>query len=248
MRGFAVFAIVAILVGGCAPAADLSKERPALQAADPPPAILELRSTVPTADTGPYQVTITHNGEAITMILDETNRAAETRMTRPIPGTTATVTIHALTVGEQDWMKIKMPAALGRLMGLPDKWMLIDKSKMKDADDSTDAADSDLFATAAQVRTESAGKYTGVLDLVSDTNPFLTADEAAKLGAAGKSVPFKATTQDGHLTSVAVQIPKLGTRKVTLSGYGITTHLTAPAPADQTAMPKQAYTLINAGR
>jgi hypothetical protein len=83
----------------------------------------------------------------------------------------------------------------------------------------------------------------GVFDLTRDTGSSLTATEKGSLDPAARSTPFEATTGDGHLATITLRIPKLGTRKLALSGYGITAALAAPAPSQQTRMPQHVYDL-----
>jgi hypothetical protein len=242
MRGFAVSVAFVWLVGGCAAAPDLYREPPSPAAGASTSAIEELRATEPTADTGPYQVNVSYRGEAFTMTVDDANRATEVRATRPVPGTPISVTLRWLEVGDRGWFKVEMPAAALRVMKLPGRWMRVDSDEGLGLTASTPLPAGAVFAGATQVTSATTGTYTGMLDLTQ--GKFFDEADLVQLGDSAKHVPFEARTRDGHLASLVIRIPGKGPMKLALSGYGITTGLTTPAPAEQTAMPPQARAML----
>jgi hypothetical protein len=232
-------------------------ETPA-SAAKPTPSAQELLlKSVPGADSGSVRFATT-GSDPTSGILDPAKHTLRIDMTQKDPD--FRLTMNFLFVEKQSWVKIDLHGAPG-LPKIPKKWMLLEKSKLKNGpdaipagyDDDTDPGDAgSMLQSAAGVRQTSPGHFTGTTDLSQTGDGDVTdAKTLAALGATAKAVPFEATTDEqGRLRSVLVRIPK--TAKTKASTYAVTyrDYGTAPTPHkpsadEQQKAPSVVYEMLN---
>lgn len=174
-----------------------------------------------------------------------------------------TLNFEFLLIKENAWVKIDFgPAAepLG-LGAVQKKWLHVDKSKVKDADDlglggSADPAGSaEIFGAASAVEKVGDRQYRGTVDLTdakAKDAGMVDEDIVTELGDQAKAVPFEATVDEqGRLVSLKILVPASGkvkaqTWEVTYSGYGTALNLTAPPAAEVVEAPSTLYDIFNA--
>ncbi|MFD0517817.1 hypothetical protein [Paractinoplanes durhamensis] len=195
----------------------------------------------------------------LTGVSDLPNKAVDVTLLQHEEEVGFTMRMDLRFVAGKAWVKFKFtPANLAGLPKLPNKWMLVDESKLSDKTFMETAEESDpgdtqlLVESAAGLKETSPGHYSGTTDLTKDTEEsILDAATLKALGEKAKTVPFAAVVDSaGHLTSAVVKIPAAGKTKaqtytVTYSGFGKTASPIAPAAGDQQKAPAAAYELLN---
>ena len=257
----AALAVTAATVAGCG---GLSATPRADPKASPSPKAPKdvLLAAVPTEKTGPYHFSVKDSDGTFSGIVDATKKAISLGITQKEPDAGFTMDMKFLIINEKSWTKIKFtPATVPGLPRLPQKWMLLDPSKIKDkensplayGDDQSDPAyTQEILENADQVQPTAAGKFSGVTDLTLTGVEDIVDNATLKaLGAKAKTVPFTAATDaKGHLTRLDVKIPAAGKAKAytyaaAYDGYDSTSTPGAPAAdAQQKAVPA-VYDMLN---
>ncbi|MFC4146361.1 hypothetical protein ACFO0M_08855 [Micromonospora mangrovi] len=257
MVGAVTVAVAATaLLGGCGPAdgADGTANAPATPATSPKDALL---ATVPQGTEGAFRFTGRDASSTLSGRVDPAAKAFEMVTLMPADSDGVTTKLSFLVIDDELWLKAKFTGRPG-LPKFPDKWMKLDRSRLKDAASapSYDGADlgnaGPLIQAATSVQEQAPGRYAGVIDVTEgEAAKALEDGEAAALGEAGRQVPFTAVVgPDRHLTSLTLKMPAAGKRKaydyvVSYVDYGTAPKITRPGGSTATKAPAAAYDLLN---
>jgi hypothetical protein len=225
--------------------------------ADPKEALL---GSLATYEKGVYAVTFTALDGTGQGKVDSTKKHAYLKMTSTDPE--AKFTMELLVLEPDTYLKMDM----GELAAIPglellsgEKWMHVDRSKIKDADElGLKGDDTDLLRLKALLQNaqsvQEAGdrKYSGTLDLGKGTDsPVVDEEVLEALGATASTVPFTATVDaEGRLTELLIEVPAAGDSKahqlkMTLSEYGAVTLPAKPTGGDVVEAPANVYEILN---
>ncbi|WP_446217020.1 hypothetical protein [Micromonospora sp. IBHARD004] len=242
------------LLGGCGPKSEPAAAPPASPTATPKEALLD---AVPDGTEGVFRFTGKDASSNLTGRIDPESKAFEMNTVMAPDKDGITMKMSFLVIEDKIWMKAKFSGHPG-LPKFPNKWMVLDKSKLTDGDSvpTFDGADQGnagpLIEAATSVEEQGPGKYVGFIDVTSgEAAKALEDGEAAALGEAGKHVPFTALVgPDEHLASLVLEIPAGGERKayqyvVTYADYGSTPKITVPTGSAATKAPAMAYEMLN---
>lgn len=254
----AAFTVSAAALAGCGPAKSAGDDPPVVSVATPHDALLK---AVPDASVGPYRFAIKGGSQPMSGVLDAPKKAVRLELSQHEPDAGFTLSMKFLIVDKRAWTKISFsPAGLVGLPKIGKKWMLLDPSKVKDADNSPlaygDETDPGYTTTVVQnsanVRETTSGHYAGTTDLTQSGEAGIVDDATLKaLGAKAKAVPFTAVVDaKGHLTTVTVRIPaagktKAGTYAVTYDGFDSTEAPAVPAAGEQQKAVAAVYNMLN---
>ncbi|MEV4757656.1 hypothetical protein AB0J86_21440 [Micromonospora sp. NPDC049559] len=164
--------------------------------------------------------------------------------------------------GSDAWVQLKLDeksakSLPGAQQFISDKFLHLDKNKIKNAKnlrlDMADPAGSEQLTKAVvEVRQDSAGSFSGKIDLAKATGARLLDNIAVDgLPAQGSTVPFTAKLDgENRLRELAIQLPAVGTAKaqtlrLSYSDYGAAEPAEAPPANEVTEAPEQLYTLFN---
>ena len=256
----ALLAVGAVTAGGCG-VADTVRE-----AASPPPKTPEdrLLEALPDFATGPFHFTVKGGTEPVSGVLDAAKKSYRLDFSQKDAELGFTLTMKFLVVADRSWIKIGFTGTrdLAGFPKLPKKWMLVDPSKLEDAedaplsyDDKTDPGEAGAVLRAiVDVEETGPGRYEGATDLTRQGEDAGIVEDATlkALGDRAKAVPFEATVDgQGRLTRTVVKIPATGktkaaTYEVIYDGYGATASPSEPAADEQLMAPKAAYEMLNA--
>ncbi|MGI5147340.1 hypothetical protein ACQEVC_13335 [Plantactinospora sp. CA-294935] len=241
---------VTVLLGGCG---KLKEEVAAVTAKQ------TLLDTVPDGSEGPFRFSGKDGTDDVSGSVDPAAKGLElsTAIKDPEHGFTTTIAFRVL--GEDIWTKISFTGTEGLtgLPKLPNKWLKLDPAKLTDAEsvpkyEGTDPGNAGPLLQAATSVTEAGnGKYSGSIDLTSgEAAKVLEAERMTALGEAAKQVPFTATVDGEHLTSLTLDVPAAGSAKafqyvVQYRDFGSAPKLAAPAGAQAQNAPALAYELLN---
>lgn len=221
-----------------------------------------LLAAVPTEKTGPYHFTVKNIDGTLAGVVDAGRKAVSVDMIQKQQGVPFTLDMKFLIIDQKSWTKIKFtPANVPGLLRLPQKWMQLDPSKIKDkansplsygSDQSDPGYAHEVLENAADVRSTGAGKFAGVTDLTLTGVEDVVDDATLKaLGDKAKAVPFTAAVDaKGRLTALAVRIPAAGKTKAHIysaayDGYDSTSAPSAPAAGDQQKAVPAVYDMLN---
>ncbi len=257
----AALAVTAATVAGCGGLSSSTPQAaPTTKAPKAPKDVL--LAAVPTEKTGPYHFSVKESDGTFTGIVDATKKAISLGISQKEPDAGFTMDMKFLIIDEKSWTKIKFtPASVPGLPRLPQKWMLLDPSKIKDkensplayGDDQSDPAyTQEIVENAAQVEPTAAGQFSGVTDLTLTGVEDIVDNATLKaLGAKAKAVPFTAAIDaKGRLTALAVRIPAAGKAKAytyaaAYDGYDSTSTPVVPAAAEQQKAVPAVYDMLN---
>ncbi|MCI4062848.1 hypothetical protein MRQ36_09805 [Micromonospora sp. R77] len=250
----AVAVAASALLGGCGPAGDRTDGAADTPATSPKDALL---ATVPQGTEGAFRFTGRDASSTLSGRVDPASKAFEMVTLMPADSDGVTTKLSFLVMDDKLWLKAKFTGRPG-LPRFPDKWMELDRSRLKDAAGapSYDGADlgnaGPLIQAATSVQEQGPGRYAGVIDVTGgEAAKALEDGEAAALGEAGRQVPFTAVVgPDQHLASLTLKMPAVGKRKaydyvVSYVGYGSTPKITRPTGSKATKAPATAYELLN---
>ena len=221
-----------------------------------------LLASVPTDKTGLYHFSVSQSDGAATGVVDAAKKAISLGIVQKEPAAGFTMDMKFLIINDQSWTKIKFtPATVPGLPRFPQKWMLLDPSKIKDkknsplayGDDQSDPAyTQEILENADQVKPTAAGKFSGVTDLTLTGVEDIVDNATLKaLGAKAKAVPFTAALDaKGRLTALAVRVPAAGKAKaftyaVAYNGYDSTSTPGVPAAGEQQKAVPAVYDMLN---
>jgi hypothetical protein len=252
-----VAATLILAVSGCGLVGESARtEAPAKPVAAPRD---ELIKAVPTEKAPAFAFDVQGGLTPISGVVDAARETIQVKVVHSDAGFTMTMT--ALSVAEQGWIKIAFkPAKLPGVPPIPNKWLVVDPAKLTDKDSAPVGYDGDtdpgnallLVRNAAAVTETDQGRYAGTTDLTASTEAEIV-DQAriTALGDKAKAVPFEAVVDDaGHLTLLLVKIPaaagaKAATYRVTYTGFGTTEVPAAPAAGQRTKAPPFVYEMLN---
>jgi hypothetical protein len=257
----AALAVSAVTVAGCGATSTTPQASPNASPSPKAPRDV-LLAAVPDEKTGPYRFSVKSLDGTIGGIVDASKKTVSIGIAQKESDPAFTLDMKFLIIDQKSWTKIRFtPSNLAGLPRLPQKWMLLDPSKIKDkansplayGDDQSDPAYAhEVLENAAQVTQTGAGKFSGVTDLSLTGVEDIVDDATLKaLGAKAKAVPFTASVDaKGHLTALAVHIPAAGKTKAhtyaaSYDGYGSTTTPSAPAAGEQTKAVPAVYDMLN---
>jgi hypothetical protein len=220
-----------------------------------------LLKAVPDATVGAYRFVIKGGTTPLSGVLDAPKKAVEIKAVQSEPSAGFTMTMTTRLIGTQGWIRLSFsPASLPGLPKLPKTWMLLDPGKIKDkttmpseyADETDPGYTAQLVDGGAGLHETSPGHFAGTTDLTKSTDAEIVEAATLKaLGAKAKSVPMEAVIDaEGHLTSLTVKIPAVGTAKATTysvsyTGFGKAATPTAPAAGEQQKAVPEVYQFLN---
>ena len=257
----AALAVSAATVAGCGGPSTTPQADPTSSPSPKAPKDV-LLAAVPDEKTGPYHFTVKNVDGNFAGIVDATKKTVSLGITQKEPDAGFTLDMKFLIIDQKSWTKIKfIPSTIPGLPRLPQKWMLLDPSKIKDkansplayGDDQSDPGYThEVLENAAQVKQTAAGKFSGITDLTLTGVEDIVDDATLKaLGDKAKTVPFTAAVDaKGRLTTLAVQIPAAGKTKAhtyaaAYDGYDSTTTPHAPAAGEQQKAVPAVYDMLN---
>lgn len=255
----ALLSLTLASAAGCGTSDKPAAEKPTkVSVATPREALLQ---AVPDEKVAAYKFDIKGGVTPMSGVLDAPRKSVELKIVQREPDVGLTLTMIALVVEEQGWIKLDFkPANLPGLPKVPKKWLLLDPSRLKDQQSSplqygeeTDPGYTALLVQSASDLKETAkGRYAGTVDLTQATEAEIVDEKTLKaLGAKAKAVPFTAAVDGaGRLTSAVVKVPAAGktkasTYQVTYSGFGATATPAVPAAGEQTKATAPVYELLN---
>jgi hypothetical protein len=257
----AALAVSAATVAGCGGPSTTPQADPTSAPSPKAPKDV-LLAAVPDEKTGPYHVTVKNIDGTLTGMVDAARKTVSVGTIQKEPDVGFALDMKFLIVDQKCWIKIKfIPSTIPGLPRLPQKWMLLDPSKIKDkassplaygAGQSDPGYTHDVLENADQVKQTAPGKFSGITDLSLTGVEDIVDDATLKaLGAKAKTVPFTATVDaKGHLTKLAVQIPAAGKTKAytyaaSYDGYDSTATPSAPAAGEQQKAVPAVYDMLN---
>ncbi|MGN9810762.1 hypothetical protein ACTMSW_15535 [Micromonospora sp. BQ11] len=199
-------------------------------------------------------------GSALSGLVDPAAKGTELTVTEKDAEAGFTMKLSFRIVEERSWMKVDFDGAeeLAALLKLPEKWMELDESKIKDPEGVPGYEGADpgntgpILRNADAVTEQTDGSYTGTVDLTADPGIKDAMDvDLAALADKARAVPFTATIgPDGNLATLTLTIPAAGKKKaatyaVKYFDFGAAPKITVPADADAQAAPASAYELLN---
>ncbi|SHN47587.1 hypothetical protein [Cryptosporangium aurantiacum] len=258
-------ALCAVLVAGCGLVEESSPVAKAVDKVVEKTPEEKLIEAAPTASTEPHEYQITHVGAPTTDAnfsgrVNGPGKAYDLHV-KSTDAEVGTMAVGFLVVDRKAWVRVSISKAesLG-LPDIPDKWLLLDRTKVAKASDlpleweseDYDPAGTERLVKAVKSAVETApGTYSGTLDLVASGIVDLVDEaEMTELGAEAKNLPFTATVTGGRLTEFALQVPAAGSTKaftyqVKYSGYGSPKPVTTPTAAEATDAPEFIYEMFD---
>ena len=257
----AALAVSAVTLAGCGAAASSTPDASPRTSPSPKAPKDVLLAGVPDAKTGAYHFSVKDPDGTFAGIVDAGKKTVSLGITEKESNPTFTLDMKFLIIDQKSWTRIKFtPADLAGLPRLPQKWMLLDPSKIKDkadsplayGDDESDPAYThEILENADQVK-QTGTTFSGVTDLTLTGVEDIVDDATLKaLGAKAKAVPFTAAVDArGRLTKLTVRIPAAGKTKAhtyaaAYDGYGTTATPEAPAAGEQTKTVPAVYDMLN---
>ncbi|MFI5952890.1 hypothetical protein [Cryptosporangium sp. NPDC051539] len=266
----AVVALVlcAFVATGCGAIQDAAEEA-ATAAKSPETPQEKLLASVPTSDTGPYAFTQKNTGAPdgtpdITGVVNPPGKSSESRAVVTNADPKFVMKMDFRVIAKDSWLHVAFEDTddVTGLPSLPDKWMQIDPSKLKNKEeypiewglDSEDPAGVEvLFGAVVDAKDAGPGAFSGTLDLTKSRDSEAVDEEIiTALGPKANAVPFTAKLDaEGRTSEVVLQVPasaknKAYTYTITLSDYGTATPVTTPKDSEIAATPPGAYELLNA--
>ncbi|MGI5214543.1 hypothetical protein [Plantactinospora sp. CA-290183] len=163
------------------------------------------------------------------------------KMSLTMSGQGQSLKIELLTLDNDIYMK------MAGMPGMPDKWMRVDASKVKEGttldmmpkDDASGAGN--LVNSMVDVERTGEGSFTGTMDMSKSRHA--NAETLQQLGEKGKAIPFTAKTDaQGRLVEFTIDmssvLSSLGQLKTTYSGFGDPVEVTKPAASEVTEAPQ----------
>jgi hypothetical protein len=167
------------------------------------------------------------------------------------------LSMDIVLVGTDLWLKMDL-GGLNATVGIPNKYMHLQQSKLKDqanlglfnTKDDTDPAESaKLLKGVVDAQKVDATHYKVTFDLTQTTSSAVDAAVLTKLGDKAKSVPGTVTLDSqGRLSEVTVDLSAVdpqATVKVTYSDYGAPVNVNPPPAADTVEAPQAVYDMFN---
>jgi hypothetical protein len=165
------------------------------------------------------------------------------------------LTMDLVLVGSDVWLKMDL-GGLNSTVGIPTKYMHLDRSKLKDAsglgfstEDADPAESAKLFQGVVDAQKVDATHYKVTFDLTKSTGSSVDEEVKSKLGDKAKAVPGTVTLDDqGRLSEVTIDLSAVdpqATVKVTYSDYGAPVTVNAPAAGDTVEAPQAVYDMFN---
>jgi hypothetical protein len=221
-----------------------------------------LIASVPDGSEGRYRFTVTDADMTSTGEVDPTAKGVHIASAYTDKDLGFTMNMAFLVVDQQAWTRITFTdtKSLTGLPELPDNWLRLDPTKVKDPDSmplAFDGADpvnaTSLLRSAVSANDKGSGRFDGTLDLTRASDAeVVDPDGLTALGEAAKAVPFTATVDaGGRLASITVEVPAAGETPahqfvVTYADYGSAPAVSPPVAAEATDAPAAAYELLNA--
>jgi hypothetical protein len=256
----AALAVSAATVAGCGGLSTTPQADPKSSPSPKAPKDV-LLAAVPDEKTGPYHITVKNVDGTLTGMVDAARKTVSVGTLAKEPDAGFTLDMKFLIIDQKCWVKIKfIPSTIPGLPRLPQKWMLLDPSKIKDkansplayGDESDPGYTHEVLENAVQVKQTATGKFSGITDLTLTGVEDIVDDATLKaLGDKAKTVPFTAAVDaKGRLTRLAVQIPAAGKTKAhtyaaAYDGYDSTVTPTAPAAGEQQKAVPAVYDMFN---
>lgn len=252
----------AALMGGCGPDSATPVASASPSKLSPKDALL---ASIPTEKSGSFHFTLKADGGTGDGVIDPATKALS--LNTEFKGDASapfSMSMAIRVIDTKAWVRMKI-TGMDNVPGfgdIPDKWLLIDQTKIKDAKGSKLAFDgpdvagaAELFKLIVDVKETGEGKYAGTVDLstVGDESELFLSEEIKALGDQAKSVPFEATLDSaGRLSSLTINMPAVGgtpasTTAVTFDSYGSAAAITEPAAAEVQAAPTSVYDILNGG-
>jgi hypothetical protein len=251
-----------VTAAGCDPAGSTSDQGAAT--ADSPSVVAPrdaLLNAVPDESTGAYHFAIKGGSTPMSGVLDAPKKTIRLEISQHEVNPDFTLDMKFLVIEQKAWTKITItPSTLPGLPKLPNKWMLLDTSKIKDRDNGPLAYGKEadpgsamaVFQHASDVERTRTGHFAGVTDLTKATEAeIVDGATLAALGDKARKVPFTAVVDaKGRLTSAVVKIPATGKTKaatyaITYDGYDSTETPVAPAAGEQQKAVSAVYEMLN---
>lgn len=245
-----------VLASGCDAAGSQDAASPAPQT--PKEALI---AAVPDGSEGRFRFTVKDADTTSTGEVDPTAKGLHIASVYTDKDLGFTMNMAFLIVDQQTWTRITFTGTKGLtgLPKLPDKWLRLDPTKVKDPDslpltfDGPDPVNAtSLLRSAVSADDKGSGRFEGTLDLTQASDAeVLDAEGLNALGEAAKAVPFTATIDPGgRLASITVDVPAAGETPahqfvVTYADYGSGPAVSAPVAAEIKDAPAAAYELLN---
>jgi len=165
--------------------------------------------------------------------------------------------IGALVIGNDLYMKMdfgSLGAAIPGFGSIGDKWMHIDKAKVKPG--SVLTVDPNSIGVEHYVKgvvsAEKSGdtEIKGTIDLAKSAPVGVDAGDIANLPAAERIAPFTATLDgDGRISKIVIMMPKVGqfpasALTTTFTGFGAAVEVAKPAAAQTVEAPDLIYQFL----
>lgn len=264
VAGLALLTSITLTLTGCGvrvvPAVGPGKSATPSPSAQPEkPAREVLYASTTETERTTYKFTMTVGEGSADGAADPTSGNGRMDLTFISPEDRLKVTFNVLSVEDKTWLKVDLgrAASLPGAPKLPKKWMLLDKSKLEDADDldfrRSDPLDAAVvFEAIIEVRKAGERHYDGTVDLAKAADATVVdADHVKALGGKASTIPFSATVDDkGRLTSLEIKVPAAGeyeatTWKGTYLDYGAAVTFAKPQPGEVVQATADAYKLLN---
>jgi hypothetical protein len=262
---------IVVLVGGLAvagctgsstPSSTSSTGTPGTAASSAAPASPKdglLNALAPMTKTS-YKYTLSSGGLTGQGANDPANKTATLALTGTATNSQqqgGSITVNALAIGTDLWLKLDFGSANSTLKISTDKWFHIDATKLGanptlPVDPNGGANTAALLKNAVDVKQTDGTHYSGTVDLTggSSSTP-LGQPDIDRLGQKAKAVPFTATVDSqGRLTEVKLDFPAVDPQipavTSTYSDYGTTVTATKPDPAQVQEAPDTLYQIFKA--
>jgi hypothetical protein len=261
-------ASIVVLVGGLAVAGCTGSSTPnstssagpsgaaASSAAPASPRDALLNALAPMTKTS-YKYTLSSGG----LTGQGANDPANKKATLALTGTATngqqggSITVNALAIGTDLWLKLDFGSANSTLKISTDKWFHIDATKLGanptlPVDPNGGANTAALLKNAVDVKQTDGTHYSGTVDLTGgSTSTPLGQPDIDRLGQKAKAVPFTATLDSqGRLTEVKLDFPAVDPQipavTSTYSDYGTTVTANRPDPAQVQEAPDSLYQIF----